>query len=144
MLKSKLAASQRGGARNQLYVKFIVEHQNCWLVTVLAYSIFYMCWLEYAFDLCSYFFYFFQMGGRSNLENELLCRFVFPERPGALMRFLDMLSPRWNISLFHYRAQVIVMIFKACRHHFIRMHMILFTFVVYTLAFHVYMHILYL
>ncbi|XP_073066706.1 threonine dehydratase 1 biosynthetic, chloroplastic-like [Primulina eburnea] len=45
------------------------------------------------------------MGGRSNLENELLCRFVFPERPGALMKFLDMLSPRWNISLFHYRAQ---------------------------------------
>ncbi|CAI9783138.1 unnamed protein product [Fraxinus pennsylvanica] len=37
--------------------------------------------------------------------NELLCRFVFPERPGALMKFLDALSPRWNISLFHYRGQ---------------------------------------
>lgn len=45
------------------------------------------------------------MGGRSNLENELLYRFVFPERPGALMKFLDSFSPRWNISLFHYRAQ---------------------------------------
>eukprot|EP01018_Ginkgo_biloba_P001434 Gb_23915 [translate_table: standard] len=45
------------------------------------------------------------MGGRSNVENELLCRFVFPERPGALMKFLDAFSPRWNISLFHYRAQ---------------------------------------
>ncbi|KAK9289616.1 hypothetical protein L1049_007773 [Liquidambar formosana] len=45
------------------------------------------------------------MGGRSNVENELLCRFVFPERPGALMKFLDALSPRWNISLFHYRGQ---------------------------------------
>ncbi|XP_051130670.1 threonine dehydratase 1 biosynthetic, chloroplastic-like [Andrographis paniculata] len=45
------------------------------------------------------------MGGRSNVKNELLCRFVFPERPGALMKFLDALSPRWNISLFHYRAQ---------------------------------------
>lgn len=45
------------------------------------------------------------MGGRSNLENELLYRFVFPERPGALMKFLDAFSPRWNISLFHYRAQ---------------------------------------
>ncbi|GLJ29655.1 hypothetical protein SUGI_0584780 [Cryptomeria japonica] len=45
------------------------------------------------------------MGGRSNVKNELLCRFVFPERPGALMKFLDAFSPRWNISLFHYRAQ---------------------------------------
>ncbi|XVF76319.1 hypothetical protein PTKIN_Ptkin13bG0256900 [Pterospermum kingtungense] len=45
------------------------------------------------------------MGGRSNVENEILCRFVFPERPGALMKFLDTFSPRWNISLFHYRGQ---------------------------------------
>ncbi|KAM0937239.1 putative threonine ammonia-lyase [Dioscorea sansibarensis] len=45
------------------------------------------------------------MGGRSNVGSELLCRFVFPERPGALMKFLDAFSPRWNISLFHYRAQ---------------------------------------
>ncbi|KAF8403183.1 hypothetical protein HHK36_011280 [Tetracentron sinense] len=45
------------------------------------------------------------MGGRSNVQNELLCRFVFPERPGALMKFLDAFSPRWNISLFHYRGQ---------------------------------------
>ncbi|CAI9778961.1 unnamed protein product [Fraxinus pennsylvanica] len=45
------------------------------------------------------------MGGRSNVKDELLCRFVFPERPGALMKFLDALSPRWNISLFHYRGQ---------------------------------------
>uniref|UniRef100_A0A0C9RGY0 Threonine dehydratase n=1 Tax=Wollemia nobilis TaxID=56998 RepID=A0A0C9RGY0_9CONI len=45
------------------------------------------------------------MGGRSNVENELLYRFVFPERPGALMKFLDAFSPCWNISLFHYRAQ---------------------------------------
>ncbi|KAE8690052.1 Threonine dehydratase biosynthetic [Hibiscus syriacus] len=45
------------------------------------------------------------MGGRSNVENEVLCQFVFPERPGALMKFLDTFSPRWNISLFHYRGQ---------------------------------------
>ncbi|OVA19456.1 Threonine dehydratase [Macleaya cordata] len=45
------------------------------------------------------------MGGRSNVQNELLCRFVFPERPGALVKFLDTFSPRWNITLFHYRAQ---------------------------------------
>nr|XP_043610613.1 threonine dehydratase 1 biosynthetic, chloroplastic-like [Erigeron canadensis] len=45
------------------------------------------------------------MGGRSNVEDELLCRFVFPERRGALVRFLDVISPRWNISLFHYRSQ---------------------------------------
>ncbi|KAA8516635.1 hypothetical protein F0562_016859 [Nyssa sinensis] len=45
------------------------------------------------------------MGGRSSIQNELLCRFVFPERPGALMKFLGVFSPRWNISLFHYRGQ---------------------------------------
>ncbi|XP_010543484.1 PREDICTED: threonine dehydratase biosynthetic, chloroplastic [Tarenaya hassleriana] len=45
------------------------------------------------------------MGGRSTVQDELLCRFTFPERPGALMMFLDSFSPRWNISLFHYRAQ---------------------------------------
>ncbi|XP_015951500.1 threonine dehydratase biosynthetic, chloroplastic [Arachis duranensis] len=45
------------------------------------------------------------MGGRSNVQNEVLCRFIFPERPGALMKFLDSFSPRWNISLFHYRGE---------------------------------------
>ena len=44
------------------------------------------------------------VGGRSPLaENELLYRFEFPERPGALMKFLTSMSPNWNISLFHYR-----------------------------------------
>ncbi len=44
------------------------------------------------------------VGGRSaDVEREVLCRFEFPERPGALMRFLDGLGDRWNISLFHYR-----------------------------------------
>ena len=36
-------------------------------------------------------------------RNELLYSFEFPERPGALMRFLSSMSPNWNISLFHYR-----------------------------------------
>ncbi|CAI5989758.1 unnamed protein product [Closterium sp. NIES-65] len=43
------------------------------------------------------------VGGRSSLPNEILFRFVFPERPGALVKFLDPISPRWNITLFHYR-----------------------------------------
>jgi threonine dehydratase len=44
------------------------------------------------------------VGGRSaEVVNEQLCRFEFPERPGALMTFLDELGGRWNISLFHYR-----------------------------------------
>ena len=48
----------------------------------------------------------FMVGGRSDLaEHELLYRFEFPERPGALMRFLSSMSPEWNISLFHYRNQ---------------------------------------
>jgi threonine dehydratase len=46
------------------------------------------------------------VGGRSPLaQDELLYRFEFPERPGALMRFLTSMSPNWNISLFHYRNQ---------------------------------------
>jgi threonine dehydratase len=46
------------------------------------------------------------VGGRSALaRHELLYRFEFPERPGALMRFLSSMSPNWNISLFHYRNQ---------------------------------------
>jgi threonine dehydratase len=36
-------------------------------------------------------------------ENEILYRFEFPERPGALLKFLDSMSAGWNISLFHYR-----------------------------------------
>jgi len=44
------------------------------------------------------------IGGRSPLaRDELLYRFEFPERPGALVRFLDQLHPDWNVSLFHYR-----------------------------------------
>lgn len=44
------------------------------------------------------------VGGHSSLaENELLYRFEFPERPGALMKFLRSMSPDWNISMFHYR-----------------------------------------
>lgn len=46
------------------------------------------------------------VGGKSALaHDELLYRFEFPERPGALMRFLDSMAPNWNISLFHYRSQ---------------------------------------
>ncbi len=44
------------------------------------------------------------VGGRSpELVNELLYRFEFPERPGALLQFLSEMGSRWNISLFHYR-----------------------------------------
>jgi threonine dehydratase len=46
------------------------------------------------------------VGGKSILaKDELLYRFEFPERPGALMRFLDSMAPEWNISLCHYRSQ---------------------------------------
>ena len=46
------------------------------------------------------------VGGRSELaRHERLYRFIFPERPGALMRFLSSMHPDWNISLFHYRNQ---------------------------------------
>src|SRR6202012_3950113 len=48
----------------------------------------------------------YMVGGHSPLaQNELLYRFEFPERPGALMRFLSSMAPNWNISLVHYRNQ---------------------------------------
>ena len=43
------------------------------------------------------------VGGRANLKDEVLYRFEFPERPGALLDFLTRIGTHWNISLFHYR-----------------------------------------
>ena len=44
------------------------------------------------------------VGGHApDVRNERLCRFEFPERPGALTQFLEKLGGRWNVSLFHYR-----------------------------------------
>jgi threonine dehydratase len=45
----------------------------------------------------------YMVGGRATARNERLYRFEFPERPGALMQFLETLGGRFNISLFHYR-----------------------------------------
>lgn len=46
----------------------------------------------------------YMVGGRvKDLENEVLFRFQFPERPGALLQFLANIGKRWNISMFHYR-----------------------------------------
>lgn len=42
-------------------------------------------------------------GSAANIENERLFRFEFPERPGALLDFLQAIGTDWNISLFHYR-----------------------------------------
>jgi threonine dehydratase len=46
----------------------------------------------------------YMIGGQAGgLADERLFRFEFPERPGALLRFLSAVGSRWNISLFHYR-----------------------------------------
>ena len=46
----------------------------------------------------------YMVGGHNQgADNERLFRFQFPERPGALLRFLQRIGGRWNISLFHYR-----------------------------------------
>ena len=47
----------------------------------------------------------YMVGGRAShaVDNEILYRFEFPERPGALLRFLNHMATGWNISLFHYR-----------------------------------------
>ena len=43
------------------------------------------------------------IGGHANLDDEQLFRVIFPERPGALLNFLEKLGQDFNISLFHYR-----------------------------------------
>jgi threonine dehydratase len=46
----------------------------------------------------------FMVGGHARgIANEVLYRFEFPERPGALLKFLRAIGTKWNISLFHYR-----------------------------------------
>ncbi len=45
----------------------------------------------------------YMVGGRARIEHERLFRFEFPERPGALLRFLHAIGTQWNITLFHYR-----------------------------------------
>jgi threonine dehydratase len=46
------------------------------------------------------------VGGHApRARHELIYRFEFPERPGALMKFLENMGENWNISLFHYRNQ---------------------------------------
>ena len=46
----------------------------------------------------------YMVGGHcSNIQDELIFRFEFPERPGALLNFLETIGNDWNISLFHYR-----------------------------------------
>ena len=47
----------------------------------------------------------FMVGGHvpAGVQKEVVYRFEFPERPGALAKFLSVLGQRWNISLFHYR-----------------------------------------
>jgi threonine dehydratase len=46
----------------------------------------------------------YMVGGHAvGLRDEVLYRFQFPERPGALLEFLTSMGKRWNISLFHYR-----------------------------------------
>lgn len=44
------------------------------------------------------------VGGHAGLADERLFRFRFPERPGALLGFLEAIRPDWNITLFHYRS----------------------------------------
>ncbi len=46
----------------------------------------------------------YMVGGHApGIKNEILYRFQFPERPGALLKFLNGMGEGWNISLFHYR-----------------------------------------
>tara|TARA_B110000503_G_scaffold33303_1_gene54097 strand:+ start:6428 stop:7951 length:1524 start_codon:yes stop_codon:yes gene_type:complete len=45
----------------------------------------------------------YMVGGHASVDNEVVYRFTFPERPGALIKFLSKLGQPWNISMFHYR-----------------------------------------
>ncbi|KAL3327682.1 hypothetical protein AABB24_035381 [Solanum stoloniferum] len=45
------------------------------------------------------------VGGSANISDEIFCEFTFPEKAGSLSKFLDVFSPRWNITLCRYRDQ---------------------------------------
>jgi len=45
----------------------------------------------------------YMVGGRADVDDEVIYRFEFPERPNALLNFLKKVGTNWNISLFHYR-----------------------------------------
>ena len=45
----------------------------------------------------------YMVGGHASVDNEVVYRFTFTERPGALLKFLNTLGQLWNISMFHYR-----------------------------------------
>lgn len=45
----------------------------------------------------------YMVGGKMRVPNERILSFEFPERPGALIKFLDGIQTKWNITLFHYR-----------------------------------------
>ena len=46
----------------------------------------------------------YMVGGSVNIPDEVIYRMQFPERPGALFNFLNILGMSWNITLFHYRS----------------------------------------
>ncbi|MBL4638044.1 MAG: threonine ammonia-lyase, biosynthetic [Proteobacteria bacterium] len=61
-------------------------------------------WIDFSDNEMAKLHVRYMVGGHAaQVENEQLYRFEFPERPGALLRFLTHLGQRWNISLFHYR-----------------------------------------
>lgn len=60
--------------------------------------------LDLTFDEMAKLHIRYMVGGHGNkVEDEILYRFEFPERPGALLNFLNGMAKGWNISLFHYR-----------------------------------------
>ncbi|OUR64689.1 PLP-dependent threonine dehydratase [Methylophaga sp. 42_25_T18] len=61
-------------------------------------------WIDFSDNEMAKLHVRYMVGGHAaQVDNEQLYRFEFPERPGALLRFLTHLGQRWNISLFHYR-----------------------------------------
>ncbi|HCN99271.1 MULTISPECIES: threonine ammonia-lyase, biosynthetic [unclassified Methylophaga] len=61
-------------------------------------------WIDFSDNEMAKLHVRYMVGGHApQAENERLIRFEFPERPGALLRFLTHIGQRWNISLFHYR-----------------------------------------
>ncbi|THK42424.1 threonine ammonia-lyase, biosynthetic [Methylophaga sp. SB9B] len=61
-------------------------------------------WIDFSDNEMAKLHVRYMVGGHApQADNERLIRFEFPERPGALLRFLTHIGQRWNISLFHYR-----------------------------------------
>ncbi|KAK9456982.1 tryptophan synthase beta subunit-like PLP-dependent enzyme [Dipodascopsis uninucleata] len=93
-----------GGPDAHIYISFNVEDRDAEVdLIITAFKALNMTAINISDNEFAKTHARYLVGGRSEVEDEHIYRFQFPERPGALKKFLDGLKIGWNITLFHYR-----------------------------------------